>query len=113
MPVMTGGQAVVRALIDNGVDTVFGIPGVQLDAFYERRNNLKVVHSRHEQGAAFMAMGYAQATGRTGVFAIVPGPGLLNAMTAVITANSANQPVLGITGQIPSQHIGKNYGIAH
>lgn len=106
MPVMTGGQAVARALIDNGVDTVFGIPGVQLDplydAFYERRNNLKVLHSRHEQGAAFMAMGYAQATGRTGVFAIVPGPGLLNAMTAVITANSANQPVLGITGQIPS-----------
>ena len=117
MPVMTGGQAVVRSLIDNGVDTVFGIPGVQLDplydAFYERRNNLKVLHSRHEQGAAFMAMGYAQATGKTGVFAIVPGPGLLNAMTAVITANSANQPVLGITGQIPSHQIGMNYGIAH
>lgn len=117
MPVMTGGQAVARALIDNGVDTVFGIPGVQLDplydAFYERGNNLKVWHTRHEQGAAFMAMGYAQATGRTGVFAIVPGPGLLNAMTAVITANSANQPVLGITGQIPSHQIGMNYGIAH
>ena len=117
MPVMTGGQAVVRSLIDNGVDTVFGIPGVQLDplydAFYEHRNSVKVLHTRHEQGAAFMAMGYAQATGRTGVFAVVPGPGLLNAMTAVITANSANQPVLGITGQIPSNQIGMNYGIAH
>ena len=117
MPVMTGGQAVVGSLIANGVDTVFGIPGVQLDplfdAFHERRNELRVLHTRHEQGAGFMAMGYAQATGRTGVFAVVPGPGLLNAMTAVVTASSANQPVLGITGQIPSGQIGMNYGIAH
>ena len=117
MPIMTGGQAVARSLFDNGVDTVFGIPGVQLDplfdAFYEQRNNLRVLHTRHEQGAAFMAMGYAQASGRTGVFAVVPGPGLLNAMTAVITANSANQPVLGITGQIPSTQIGMSYGIPH
>lgn len=117
MPKMTGGQAVVRSLIDNGVSTVFGIPGVQLDnlfdAFYERRNNLHVIHTRHEQGAAFMAMGYAQASGKTGVFAVVPGPGLLNAMTAVATAHSANVPVLGITGQIPSYQIGQNLGIAH
>ncbi len=114
---MTGGQAVARALLDHGVDTVFGIPGIQLDnlfdAFYELRNNLRVLHTRHEQGAAFMAMGYAQASGRTGVFAVVPGPGLLNSLTAVATGASANLPVLGITGQIPSYQIGQGYGIAH
>jgi len=117
MPKMTGGQAIVRSLLDHGVDTVFGVPGIQLDnlfdAFYERRNNLRVVHTRHEQGAAFMAMGYAQASGRTGVFCVVPGPGLLNSLTALATAHSANLPVLGLTGQIPSDQIGRNYGIAH
>ena len=114
---MTGGQAVVRSLLDHGVDTVFGIPGIQLDnlfdAFHERRNNLRVVHTRHEQGAAFMVMGYAQASGRTGVFCVVPGPGLLNSLTALATGASANLPMLGITGQIPSYQIGQGYGIAH
>jgi acetolactate synthase-1/2/3 large subunit len=117
MPKMTGGQAIVRSLLDHGVTTVFGIPGIQLDnlydAFYERRNSLHVIHTRHEQGAAFMAMGYAQASGETGVFAVVPGPGLLNSLTALATAASANLPVLGLTGQIPSYQIGQNYGMAH
>lgn len=117
MPRMTGGQAVVQSLIEHGIDTVFGVPGIQLDnlfdAFYERRNSLRVIHTRHEQGAAFMAMGYAQASGRTGVFCVVPGPGLLNSLTALATAQSANLPVLGLTGQIPSYQIGLNYGIAH
>ena len=87
---LTGGEAMVEALVENGVDTVFGIPGIQLDplydAFYARRNRLRLLHTRHEQGAAFMAMGYAQASDRTGVFAVVPGPGLLNAMAAVSSA---------------------------
>ena len=117
MPTMTGGQAIVQSLRDHDVDIVFGIPGIQLDnlydAFYEARNNLRVVHSRHEQGAAFMAMGYAQVSGKPGVFAVVPGPGLLNAMTAVATGASANLPMLGLTGQIPSYQIGQNYGMAH
>jgi acetolactate synthase-1/2/3 large subunit len=114
---MTGGQAIVQSLRDHDVDTVFGIPGIQLDnlfdAFFEARNNLRVIHSRHEQGAAFMAMGYAQVSGKPGVFAVVPGPGLLNAMTAVATGASANLPMLGLTGQIPSYQIGQNYGMAH
>lgn len=114
---LTGGQAMAEALIENGVDTVFGIPGIQLDplfdAFYQRQNQLNVLHTRHEQGAAFMAMGYAQASDRTGVFAVVPGPGLLNAMSAVSTAVATNTPVLGITGQIPSPQIQMGYGIAH
>ena len=78
MATMTGGQAIVQSLRDHDVDTVFGIPGIQLDnlfdAFFEARNNLRVIHSRHEQGAAFMAMGYAQVSGKPGVFAVVPGP---------------------------------------
>ena len=115
--VLTGGQAMAEALIENGVDTVFGIPGIQLDplfdAFYQKQNQLSVMHTRHEQGAAFMAMGYAQASDRTGVFAVVPGPGLLNAMSAVSTAVATNTPVLGITGQIPSPQIRMGYGIAH
>jgi acetolactate synthase I/II/III large subunit len=117
MPRMTGGQAIVESLLAHGVDTVFGVPGIQLDnlfdAFYERRNALRVIHTRHEQGAGFMAMGYAQAKGEAGVYAVVPGPGLLNSLTALATANSANLPVLGLTGQIPSYQIGLNYGIAH
>ena len=91
--------------------------GIQLDnlfdAFHERRNNLRVIHTRHEQGAAFMAMGYAQASGRTGVFAVVPGPGLLNSLTALATGASANLPMLCLTGQIPSYQIGQGLGIAH
>lgn len=114
---MSGGEAVTESLLNNGVDTVFGIPGVQLDplfdGFYGQSNRLRVIHTRHEQGSAFMAMGYAQSTGRTGAFAVVPGPGLLNAMAAVSTAAACNLPVLGITGQIPSQQIGLGLGIAH
>ena len=115
--VLSGGEAVVESLIDNGVDTVFGIPGIQLDplfdGFYSKSNQLRLVHTRHEQGAAFMALGYAQSSDRTGVFAVVPGPGLLNAMAAVSTGVAANAPMLGITGQIPSYQIGLNYGMAH
>ena len=113
----SGGEAMVDALVDHGVDTVFGIPGIQLDplydAFHARRNQVRMVHTRHEQGSAFMAMGYAQASDRTGVFAVVPGPGLLNGMAAVSTAVSANVPLLGITGQIPSYQIGQGLGLAH
>ncbi len=70
MGVMTGAQALVQALKHNGIDTLFGLPGVQLDhvfdALYEERSALRVVHTRHEQGAAYMAYGYAQSTGRPG-----------------------------------------------
>ncbi len=116
-PIRTGGEAVVQSLLDHGVDTVFGIPGIQLDplfdAFYAKRNALRVLHTRHEQGAAFMAMGYAQSSGRDGVFAVVPGPGILNSLTALATAEAANLPVLGLTGQIPSDQIGQGYGGTH
>ena len=70
--ILTGGEAMVEALIENGIDTVFGIPGIQLDplydAFHAKRNQVRMIHTRHEQGAAFMAMGYAQSSDRTGCF---------------------------------------------
>jgi acetolactate synthase-1/2/3 large subunit len=113
----SGGEAIADALIAHDVDTVFGIPGIQMDnlfdAFFHRQNALRIVHSRHEQGAAYMAMGYAQATGRTGVYAVVPGPGFLNSVTALADAASANLPVLALTGQIPADRIGQGIGMPH
>jgi acetolactate synthase-1/2/3 large subunit len=113
----TGGEAIAEALIAHDVDTVFGIPGIQMDnlfdAFYHRQNALRIIHSRHEQGAAYMAMGYAQATGRTGVYSVVPGPGFLNSVTALADAVSANLPVLALTGQIPADRIGQGIGMPH
>ena len=114
---MTGGQALVRSLMDHGVDTVFGIPGVQMDhlfnALYDERNTVRTIHTRHEQGAGYMAYGYAAATGRVGVCAVVPGPGVLNAATALATAYANNAPVLCVAGQIPSHAIGRGIGLLH
>jgi len=114
---MTGGQAVVRTLARFGVDTVFGLPGIQLDplfdALHEQRQTIRTIHTRHEQGCAYMALGYAQASGKVGVFAVVPGPGILNATAALSTAYGSNVPVLGLTGQIPSHQIGLGLGIPH
>ncbi|HPF45801.1 MAG TPA: thiamine pyrophosphate-binding protein [Emcibacteraceae bacterium] len=106
---MTGGQAIVDSLIANGVDQVFGVPGAHLDysfsAMYDRRNEINIIHARHEQGAAYMAYGYAQSTGKVGAFFVVPGPGLLNAGAAIATGYACNTPMLCICGQIPSNKI--------
>ncbi len=114
---MTGGEAVVRALIAEGVDTVFGLPGIQNDwlynAFYDAKDRIRIIHTRHEQGAAYMALGHALATGRPAVFSVVPGPGFLNSTAALSTAYALNAPVLCLTGQIHSKLIGKAQGILH
>jgi acetolactate synthase-1/2/3 large subunit len=114
---MTGGQAIVRTLDRFGVDTVFGLPGIQLDPLFDalhgQRQTIRTLHTRHEQGAAYMALGYAQASGKVGVFTVVPGPGILNATAALATASGSNAPVLGLTGQIPSYQIGAGLGIPH
>lgn len=114
---MTGGEAVVRSLIAEGVDTVFGLPGIQNDwlynALFDARGRIRVIHTRHEQGAAYLALGYALATGRPSVFNVVPGPGFLNSTAALSTAYALNAPVLCLTGQIPSAAIGKAQGILH
>jgi len=114
---MTGGDAMVEGLIANGVDTVFGLPGVQtyplFDALAKNRNAINTITTRHEQGAAYMAYGYARSTGRPGVYTVVPGPGVLNTTAALCTAFSANAPVLCLTGQVPSQFMGQMRGALH
>ena len=114
---MTGGKAIVNSIQQYGIDTLFAIPGVQLDqlfvALYDERESIRVIANRHEQGCAYMAYGYARSTGRIGAFAVVPGPGVLNATAALATAYSGNAPVLCITGQIASQQIGRQAGAHH
>src|SRR4029077_228221 len=114
---MTGGKALVEMLRRHGVETIFALPGVQNDAlfvaFYDAGEALRVIHTRHEQGAAYMAYGYARASGKVGAYAVVPGPGLLNTTAALSTAYAANTPVLCISGQIPSDLIGRGFGLLH
>lgn len=115
--VMTGGQALVASLVRQGIDTIFGLPGVQLDgafdALYEARERIDVLHTRHEQATAYMADGYARSTGRVGTCLVVPGPGLLNATAALSTAYACNSPVLCLTGQIQSDLIEVGRGLLH
>src|SRR3990170_4650161 len=117
MAQMTGGQALVQQLKLEGVDTIFGLPGVQLDyvfdALYDERDHIRVIHARHEQGTAYMADGYARVTGRVGTCLVVPGPGLLNTGAALATAYACSVPVLCVTGQIESRLIGLGRGILH
>ena len=90
MPDMSGGDAVVGSLLQHGIKTVYCLPGIQSDhlfnAMFDVGEKLEVVHTRHEQGAAYMALGAALATGKPAVFSVVPGPGFLNASTALATA---------------------------
>lgn len=114
---MTGGEALVDSLIANGVHTIFGLPGVQLDgafdALHARADKVRVIHTRHEQAAAYMADGYARVTNQPGTCMVVPGPGLLNAMAALSTAYACNSPVLCVTGQIQSDMIEFGRGLLH
>ena len=117
MTTMTGGGALVEMLRRHGVDTIFALPGVQNDAlfvaFYDAGEALRVIHTRHEQGAAYMAFGYARSSGKVGTYAVVPGPGLLNTTAALATAYATNAPVLCISGQVPSDMIGRGFGLLH
>ena len=114
---VTGGMAIVDALIVNGVDSVFGLPGAQMyplfDALQQRSEQIRTYGARHEQTCGYMAFGYARSTGRPGVFAVVPGPGVLNTAAALVTALGCNAPVLCITGQVPSAFLGRGRGHLH
>ncbi|MBV8564880.1 MAG: hypothetical protein JO273_05430 [Methylobacteriaceae bacterium] len=114
---MSGAEAAVAALQVHGIDTVFGLPGFQLDqlfcALHDRKDRLRVINARHEQGVAYMALGYAQATGRAGVYAVVPGPGFLNTTAALSTAYACGAPVLALVGQIETAAIGRGSGEFH
>lgn len=113
----TGGEALVEQLIQEGVVDIFGIPGVQLDWAVEplrqRANSIRLIVPRHEQATSYMADGYARTTGREGVCMVVPGPGMLNALSGIATAYACSSPVLFIVGQIASSAIGHGYGLLH
>lgn len=116
-PTATAADRIVDTLVANGVDTVFGIPGVQTYELYEalarREGEIRVIGTRHEQGAGYMAMGYGQSTGRPGVFSVVPGPGVLNAGAALLTGYSTNTPMVALTSEIPTDFMGRGMGHLH
>jgi acetolactate synthase-1/2/3 large subunit len=117
MPLMSGGDAVVRSIMGHGISTIYCLPGVQSDhlfnAMFDVGDALRVVHTRHEQGAAYMALGAALATGKPAVYSVVPGPGFLNSSAALATAQSTGAQVLALIGQIPSRAIDKGHGLLH
>jgi acetolactate synthase I/II/III large subunit len=114
---LTGGQWLVAQLLREGVRHVFGIPGVQLDwaveALREKRGEIDFIVPRHEQAASYMADGYARTSGMEGVSMVVPGPGVLNALSGLATAYACSARTLFIAGQIPSPAIGRNCGLLH
>jgi len=114
---MTGGQALVHQLLRHDIDTIFGLPGIQLDflfdALWEERDRVRVLHTRHEQATAYMAEGFARSTGKIGTCLVVPGPGLLNAAAGLATAYGCSSRVLCLTGQIASDQIGAGRGMLH
>ena len=113
----TGADALVSALQANGFRFMFGLPGGQIDGLFDavqrRGGELRMIRTRHEQAAAYMAFGAARSTGRPSVFAVVPGPGIMNTMGALATAWATNAPVLGLSGQIPTDAIGSGRGYLH
>ena len=118
MAQLTGGEAIVQALAAHGVNTLFGLPGIQSDWLYNALYDagegvIRVIHTRHEQGAGYMALGYALARGDVGVFNVVPGPGMLNASAALATAYGLGAQVLCLSGQLPTRQIGKGIGVLH
>lgn len=117
MPRLSTAEAAVETLLRHGLDTVYALPGLHqdplFDAFYHASDRLRVIHPRHEQTAAYMALGAALATGRPQAFGVVPGPGLLNAGAAMLTAYGMNAPVIGLVGQIPQADIDRGHGHLH
>jgi acetolactate synthase-1/2/3 large subunit len=114
---MTTAEAAVGALIAHGIDTIYALPGAHndclFDALFKAADRIRTVHTRHEQGAAYLALGAALATGKPQVYSVVPGPGLLNSAAALLTAYGMNAPVLGLIGQIPQAAIGRGLGHLH
>ncbi len=114
---LTGGEAIVQGLLAHDVDTVFALPGAQIyglfDAFKQAEPRLKTIGSRHEQGVAYMAFGYARASGKPGIYAVVPGPGFLNSAAALLTAAGSTTPVMCVAGQINTHMLGRERGALH
>src|SRR5665213_1952848 len=116
-PNMTAADAVIATLIAHGLDTVYALPGLQNDLLFEAlfrfSDLLRTIHTRHEQGAAYMALGAALATGKPQAYAVVPGPGLLNSAAALLTAYAMHAPELALIGEITNADNGRHLGHLH
>ncbi len=114
---LTVAEFAVESLVANGIDSVFCLPGLQLDPFldavYGRQDRIRAVHTRHEQGAAYMATGAALATGTPQAYAVVAGSGFLNSSAALSTALSVNARVMALVGDIPVAAQGRGFGVLH
>ncbi len=120
---MTTGEATVASLLAHGLTSLYALPGVHNDEFFDSLARaaaggngvatIRTVHTRHEQGAAYMALGAAIVTGKPQAYCVVPGPGLLNSAAALLTAYGMNAPVLALFGQIPQDAIGRGLGYLH
>jgi acetolactate synthase-1/2/3 large subunit len=108
---MTGAQVIIKALIDQGVEVVFGYPGGAVLPIYDeifKQNRLRHILVRHEQGAVHAAEGYARSTGKVGVVLVTSGPGATNAVTGLTDALMDSVPVVCLTGQVPTHLIGND-----
>ncbi len=107
---VTGSQAVIMSLLEEGVDTIFGYPGGAImpiyDALYGYKDKLNHILVRHEQGAAHAAQGFARVTGKVGVAFATSGPGATNLITGIADAQIDSTPVVFITGQVPAHLLG-------
>lgn len=108
---MNGAEMVIEALVEQGVDTIFGYPGGAVLPIYDalfQQDKIKHILCRHEQGAAHAAEGYARSTGKTGVLLVTSGPGATNAVTGLTDALLDSIPLVCITGQVPTFLIGND-----
>ncbi len=116
MTAMSGGEALVESLVREGVEFIFGIPGIHMSGIITALRDeprIRMITTRHEQAAAHMADGYARVSGKPGVILVVPGVGVYNAATGLATAYARSSPVLAIAGQIPRGQIGGGFGTYH
>lgn len=113
----TGGDALAEQLLTLDTGIVFGVPGAQLDhavdALARRSDSIRFLHARHEQGAGHMADGHARTSGRPSVMMVVPGPGVLNAASAMATAWACSSPVVAIVATIPTWASDQRAGVLH
>ena len=109
---LTGAEILIKSLIDEGVDTVFGYPGGSVlniyDSLYKYKDKIKHYLTCHEQGASHAADGYARSTGKVGVCIATSGPGATNLVTGIATAYMDSVPLVAITGNVPKGLLGKD-----
>src|SRR6188508_2170342 len=107
---ISGSEAVIRSLLAEGVDTIFGYPGGAImpiyDALYHYQNKINHILVRHEQGATHAAQGYARVTGKPGICFATSGPGATNLITGIADAQIDSTPIICITGQVPVHLLG-------